>query len=160
MIRRASVVLATLLVAFVPLTASAQVAGSQDSVVRAALARIAPGKQIRLHTVAQGRLEGSFAGVTDTGLTLGVVSPASVALTAIDSLWIRGSASKTGAIVGGAFGVVAGAVVGAIAAGLDETGNTSQAAAAVGLGFAGGAGCALVGGMIGTAIPKWHRRVP
>ncbi len=87
MISRTLVVSVILLVAFVPGVASAQVAGSQDSLVRAALARITPGKQIRLHTAGQGRLEGAFGGVTDTTLTRGTAPAAtSVALAGIDSL--------------------------------------------------------------------------
>ena len=89
--------------------------------------------------------------------------PLRIAATTIDTLWTRGNSGKTGAIVGAVVLGALGAVVGAAYAGGRrvrtepdiEQGGSCLVAGGVGL-----AGGALLGGLIGLAIPKWHRQYP
>lgn len=106
------------------------------------LNRLRPGQTIRVSTRDQGRAEYRF-GSRD------------MAVTSIDSLWVRGRATGTGAIVGGlTLGAIAFAIVsGGCSPGADCSGVEGPAAAAVGL-----AGGALVGALIGSTMPSWKLR--
>ena len=137
-------------------SARAQAELSQDSVVRAALARIAPGKQIRLHAAGLGRLEGALVSLTDTSVTLDTPStPTSVVMAGIDSVWQRQSAAGNG----GFLGAVLGGAIGGVAAykACPDEGCGAVAAIGAGIGVLGGA---AVGALIGSNIPKWSRRFP
>lgn len=73
------------------------------------LRSIRPGETLRLSTADGRHIEGRFAtlGFTPTGLSLRE-HPQPVPLTLIDSLWVRSSATRTGAIIGTlAFGIPA-----------------------------------------------------
>jgi len=155
--RRPFLMVSVVLVAAFPQASRAQGLGPPDSVVRAALARLQPGKWVRLHA-AGGRLQGKFASLTDSTVALGTTTgTTNVGLAAIDSLWQRGSAAGTGALLGAVTLGLAGAAVGASAAEWYET-DPSETAVAVGLiGVAGGA---LLGAVIGALIPTWKRKVP
>lgn len=136
---------------------------AQDSVWGAALVRLSAGSSIRLHHVDRGRLEGRFRSATGSTLILDVDRSASELSTAgLDSLWVRGNAARTGAIVGAIPGVVAGVTIGVIAnnVGCSDDGGDPCPEAVPLLGLAGAAAGALVGALIGSAIPKWHRRIP
>jgi hypothetical protein len=104
--------------------------------------RIRPGQTIRVSTRDQGRVEYRF-GSRD------------FAVTSIDSLWVRGRSTATGAIVGGlTLGAVSWAIVsGACSPGADCSGVEVPAAAAVGL-----VGGALLGALIGSTMPRWKLR--
>jgi hypothetical protein len=79
----------------------------------------------------------------------------------VDSLWVRGSSWKTGAIVGSAIGTVAGALLGAGYAGFCNEGSCpSTGAYAVVGGLGGLVSVGLIGSLIGAAVPKWHSRWP
>src|SRR4051794_20597888 len=84
--------------------------------------------------------------------------PLRIAATTIDTLWTRGNSGVTGAIVGG---LVLGALGAAVGAAYPEESTDATRGEvmpfAVGVGLAGGA---LLGGLIGLAIPKWHRQYP
>ncbi len=81
----------------------------------------------------------------------------------IDKLWVRGRATKTGAIIGGIVGLLAGVGYGLLLGEVicnneDCNADTGTVVAALGLGGAlAGAGG---GALIGAAIPKWHLRFP
>jgi len=141
--------------ATLPDGAMAQVLGPQDSLVRAALARLQPGKGVRLHTTGLGRLEGKLASLTDSTVALGTTTgTTNVGLAGIDSLWQRGSWAGKGALAGALVGGVVGAAWGA--AGCDDAcGPTYVITTAV-----GALGGLVAGVLIGSAIPRWHRRVP
>ena len=84
--------------------------------------------------------------------------PLRVAATTIDTLWTRGNAGVTGAIVGGLLLGTLGAALGA--AYPEESTDATRGEVmplAIGVGLAGGA---VLGGLIGLAIPKWQRRYP
>jgi len=88
--------------------------------------------------------------------------PLRIAATTIDTLWTRGNAGMTGAIVGGLVLGTLGAVLGAAyCEGIKDTEpDCNTGAATLYLGGVGLAGGALFGGLIGLAIPKWHRQYP
>lgn len=133
----------------------------------ASLSRVPLGKSIRIETAA-GALTGSFLGsdqgvlmIADTGSLGPDLGSRVVPLADVQQLWVRGRASRTGALIVGALGAFGGVVVGsALACGFEsvECGTRAQGGViggAVGL-MAGG----LVGAAIGSAFPKWHRRFP
>lgn len=83
-------------------------------------------------------------------------------LASVDSIWVRGRATKTGAIIGG----IAGAVIGGVFLGVvvdamcevdcDSAGfQGAVVGGALGLGAGG-----LLGAGIGALIPKWRLRFP
>ncbi len=84
-----------------------------------------------------------------------------VPIASIRGIWVRGWATKTGAIVGGLTLAVAGAVVGGSLSGLSDSPESESSAPAIIAGFAGGLAVgALLGGAIGSSIPKWSKRFP
>jgi hypothetical protein len=112
-----------------------------------------------------GRLQGQLLAAQNDSLFISIgQSRSGIPHAAIQALWTRGRATKTGAIVGGTLGAIGvGAYVSVLCAfGLSEdgvSGNEDQVwgCALVG-GIAGAAGGGLLGGVIGAAIPKWHHR--
>jgi len=106
------------------------------------LNRLRPGQTIRVSIRDQGRVEARF-GSRD------------IAATSIDSLWVRGRSTATGAIVGGlTLAAISFAIVsGTCSPGADCSGVEVPAAAAVGLG-----GGALLGALIGSTISRWKLR--
>jgi hypothetical protein len=136
----------------------------RDTVPHAALRGVRPGDRVRLLLHGDRRLEGTVRSLEGARLLLEVGgSGDAVPLTAIESVWKRGHAAGTGALVGGAIGLVAGAVYGALlgdfACSETPDNNCALGAGAL-LGLVGGAGGAGVGALVGLAIPVWHRRWP
>jgi len=115
---------------------------SAQTALDTVLSRVRPGQMIRVSIRDQGRVEARF-GSRD------------IAATSIDSLWVRGRSTATGAIVGGlTLAAISFAIVsGACSPGADCSGVEVPAAAAVGLG-----GGALLGALIGSTIPTWKLR--
>jgi hypothetical protein len=117
-------------------------------------------QMVRLHTSALARREGRVLSrdVAEMILAQGASAALNVPVTDVDSLWIRGTAWKTGAILGGAVGVTAMTLLVAAPPCLENCEVTPGGVVAGYLiGLAGGA---LLGAGIGTIIPKWHRRLP
>ena len=130
---------------------------------QAAFNSLADSQWVRLHVPhVAGRYEGQLLQRGPDHLVLSAEPKAlRVAATTIDTLWTRGASGKTGAIVGG---LVLGALGVAVGAAWAENSTEHDAAGAGevmlvtgGVGLAGGA---LLGGLIGLAIPKWHRQYP
>ncbi len=145
-------------IAWAPLsTATAQ----QITERQTAFESLADSQWVRLTIPDVGRHEGRLLERSSDLLVLSAdPQPLQVPATTIDTLWIRGTAVKTGAIVGavilGALGTALGAWAGA--ASTDHDFQTGQAIlAGGGVGLLGGA---LLGSVTGLAIPKWHRRYP
>jgi len=126
------------------------------------IAKLKSNSLVRTHTTELGLIEGQFLKYTGDSLFLAsYLERKSVSLPAIDALWVRGRATKTGAIVGGAIGAVGGGLLGVFAVGIGsfESGDDpNYFAGAVGGGILGGGICGLLGAGIGAAIPKWHLR--
>jgi hypothetical protein len=121
-------------------------------------------QMVRLHTSALARREGRLLSNDTEVLMLAqeAETPLSIPVMDVDSLWVRGNAWKTGAIVGAVVGAGVGVVLGLAA---NELGcETIDCGSSAGAGVAGGAivgaGGALVGGLIGNFIPKWRLRFP
>ena len=84
-------------------------------------------------------------------------------LVSVDSLWVRGHAAGTGAIVGAVSGTILLGVFGAlIADGVCDSSDCSGewAKGALAGGVMGAASGALLGAGIGALIPKWRLRFP
>jgi len=92
------------------------------------------------------------------GLQLSGAS-ATLDASAIDSLWVRGKATRagtnTGAIVGGFLSFIFWA---AVCSGVNEGSGCDGWGTVAALGVAGGIGGALVGAGIGSMVPMWQLR--
>jgi hypothetical protein len=117
------------------------------------------GQHVRLHVRGGQRLEGQFA--------VHVLAPPAVRLRAadtllpletVDSLWVRGRATKTGAIVGAVVVGVPSAVFWWTACSIIVESECTSWGLVAGLTAASAGVGALVGAGIGTAFPRWHLR--
>ena len=129
---------------------------------QAAIHALRDSQMVRLHTSALARHQGRLLHNDSEALVLaqGADSSLTIPLGEVDSLWVRGSAWKAGAIVGAAVGVVLGFAAGLSVSELAcECGDPSAGLGFMG-GIVGGAGGALAGGMFGSAIKKWRLRFP
>jgi hypothetical protein len=137
----------------------AQQASTPEAVLAALVRR---GPVVRLRT-DQARMTGKLLAAGNGVATLQAAGATRiVALSAVDTVWVRGRAVVTGAIVGGAAGMVAlGALTSVLASGLCESdcSNAGTEGALIG-GAVGLGGGALLGAAIGAAIPRWKRRFP
>lgn len=157
---RAYAVIGVLAVTLALRPSAAQAPAHPDSATFAALARLGPGKRVRLHSRDLGRLEGRVVASSPATLTLNAGDqPTEVPVATVDSLWVRGTAAKAGAIVGAIPGAVAGVLMGVIANDLgckDDGGDPCPEAIPL-LAALGAAGGGLLGALVGAAIPRWRR---
>jgi len=121
--------------------------------------RLHADQYIRLHVRGGRHVEGRFAFhvVAPAGSQLSVADTLIQAET-VDSLWVRGRATKTGALVGAVVvGVPAAVFWAAVCSAIAESECTAWGAVA-GL-TVGTAGIgALLGAGVGTAFPRWQLR--
>jgi hypothetical protein len=118
-----------------------------------------PDRFVRLELPDLGRIQGIVGFRTATELVLKMESESrTVSLGAVDTLWVRGRRTTTGAIIGAILGAGGGAMLGALADGLCEfdCGGDSVLPGAL-LGAAAGG---LAGALVGAAIPRWKRVFP
>ncbi len=125
----------------------------------AVLTRLQAGQMVRARTVDGRRIEARLSAIDRDPLTLRLLGhEAPLPVASIDSLWVRGRATKTGAIVG----ALAGVPLVAIYAGVSCTSDVlvyhgfCAAGPIILAGLAGAAGGALIGTAVGAAIPKWR----
>lgn len=118
------------------------------------LNRVPSGRTIQVRTRDQGRVEATLLRLEDNSLRLERAGLPDIPVASIDSVWVRGHATATGAIVGGAALAAVFALIMSTACepGADCSGVEVPAAAAVG--FAGGA---LAGALIGAATPSFWK---
>ena len=152
--------LAALLSAPIAWTPLSGATAQQVTERQTALESLADSQWVRLKVShVAGRYEGRLLQRGPDHLVLSAdTQPLRVAATTIDTLWSRGNAGVTGAIVGGLVLGTLGAALGA--AYPEESTDATRGEVmplAIGVGLAGGA---VLGGLIGLAIPKWHRRYP
>ncbi len=154
-------------------TAVAQTPGpAPDSATLAALARLTPGAAVRLSAGMPKRVQGTLRSWTWSDSTVLIAAApgttvTSVAVGAIDTLWVRGRATGTGAVVGAVTVGLLGAAAGAASCGLANSVNSlsgqsqqSCAGPVAGGGLLGvGVGLGL-GALVGSAFPKWRRVAP
>lgn len=112
---------------------------------------------VRLAAPGVGRRQGRLLEHNATELVLGSdQQPLRIPATEVDTLWTRGRSTVAGFIVGavlvGALGAVAGTALGE-----ENAGSAGNVVGGAGLGVIGGG---LLGALIGTAIPRWDRRLP
>lgn len=135
-------------------------AAAQEITARqTAFESLADSQWVRLTVPDAGRHEGRLLEHSPESVVLSAeAEPLRVPATTIDTLWTRGSAVKTGAVVGALTGLALGIVAGATCNDWTEDCPTDTAMLALGgIGLGGGA---LLGSLIGLAVPKWQRRYP
>ncbi|HSR15539.1 MAG TPA: hypothetical protein VLL51_07285 [Gemmatimonadales bacterium] len=153
---------ATVLLVLLPLGPPPLVAQVTPPLERALAPLAAPGRLVRIRTDG-ARVTGRLLAAGRGAMTLDTGSGSRIiALETIDSVWVRGRAVGTGAIVGGATGmVVLGTFFGFLLAAVCEVDCDGAALQGALAGGAVGLGAgALVGAGIGALIPKWKRRFP
>ena len=122
-------------------------------------ARLHADQFVRLHVRGGRHFEGRFAfyAVAPAGSQLSVADTL-IQVETVDSLWVRGRATKTGAIVGAVVVGVPAAVFWTGLCSLILESDCTLWGAVAGLTAASAGVGALVGAGIGTAFPRWHLR--
>jgi len=122
-----------------------------------------PDQLLRIRTQRHGLHIGRFAAATTDTLYLKPERGSSaVEIAAISELWVRGTATREGALLGGTVGAALGTALLSLASlGLCDAAECSVdgVAAVVGL-FGGAVVGAVSGAVIGAMGNKWHRRSP
>lgn len=121
-----------------------------------------PGRTVRLHTAARGRVQGEVVRVHgDTVVLRREGAESSVPVAEVDTAWRRVRSVKAGAITGAGVGLVGGAYVGLVGAAICESTDCWSAGPAMAVGgLAGAAAAGAVGAAVGAAIPHWARAWP
>lgn len=149
--------LAVAAVTTIPSTLCAQ--SPQEGLDSASIAQLTPRRYVRLQLPEYGRIQGTVGLRTGSELTLQMESESRrISLGAIDTLWVRGRRTTTGAIIGAILGAGGGALLGAVVDGLCE--YDCEGNSVLGIGLLGAGAGAIVGGVVGTAIPRWKRIFP
>ena len=145
-----------LLLVSLPVTLAAQV---PDSVV----APLVPKSSMVRMRMRGTEMTGKLIALTSGVATISTESGNQTAtLASVDSIWVRGSAVKKGALIGGVagavlFGTFVAVVVDAVCEVDCDNEWVGGAFVGGGLGFLGGG---LLGAGIGALIPKWRLRFP
>lgn len=153
-------VVAALLLASLAGTLFSSATAQQITARQAAFENLADSQWVRLASPhVAGRHEGRLLQRSPDHLVLSAEpEPLRVAASTIDTLWTRGNAGLTGAIVGG---VALGTLGALLVLASDDPGEDFTTGGAMlfvgGIGLAGGA---VLGGLTGLLIPKWHRQYP
>jgi hypothetical protein len=139
-----------------PTRAQATPAGGLDS---ASVLELKPDRLVRLQVPDQGRLQGRVGFRSGSELLLKMDGEERrISLGGVDTLWVRGRHTRTGAIIGGILGTGGGILLGALATGLCEydcDNNYVLSGAVFGLAAGGAAGA-----LVGAAFPRWRRVFP
>ena len=157
------VILVTLAVLLGGPQASAQEAReSQRTDPEAALARLEAGQRLRVELMEGARETGRYRNHVGDSLRMHDGAVVTIAMDDLRKVWTRGNNWKTGALVGGGVGLVAGAVVGAWLGDFAcaEGGEDCTLEAALALGGIGAAGGAGLGAVAGLLIPRWDQQWP
>ncbi len=154
------IVIGLALAILLPLSGIAQDKDEQQKKLQA-IARLKPGRLVRLHAQNLGEVVGKYHSSNTDSLFISVdMVERGVPISAIDALWVRGRATGKGALIGGvvlgAFGTIVGIGLNSDDGFLGCEGDCPEIIPI--LGFAGAAGGGLVGAGVGTAFPKWHQR--
>jgi hypothetical protein len=139
-------------------------AADQPTTPDDALLLLRPDQRVRVKVTGSGVIEGRLVSASDGRLVLDGVGagkplPKEILASDVRSLWVRGRATKSGAIVGAVIGgVVTGALLAVFAQGVCDAadcGGRWVGGGAIGLAL-GGAGGAATGALIGSASPRWR----
>jgi len=129
--------------------------------LEAAVRTLKPGETVRIRVHGGDRIESRIRSLRAESLALQLVGDsAGFDVAAIDSLWVRGTATRTGAIAGAA---VVGLASVAFWAGLcqalsDGPGGCTEWGRVTGYSLAGAGAGALIGAGVGALVPKWRLR--
>jgi hypothetical protein len=121
------------------------------------------GQLIKIRTVNHGLHIGRVLRVTRDTVFLGPERGSStVATAAVDKLWVRGTATKRGAAVGGAVGAALGGLLFAYTSyALCDAGRCGVDPGATVIGLAAGAVFgAITGAVLGAMAGQWHEEYP
>ena len=152
---------AALLSASIAWTPLSSATAQQSTERQTAFESLADSQWVRLAAPDLGRHEGRLLERSAYSVVLSAeAEPLRVPATTIDTLWTRGNAGKTGAIVGAVILGTLGAALGAVACPAMEENCPGTAVNMLLVGGIGIAGGAVLGGLTGLAIPKWHRHYP
>lgn len=123
-----------------------------------------PGRTVRIAVAGAGRFSGRLLAVGPDSLQLHTAgaAPRTVALGAIDSLWVRQRRTKEGLLVGTAVGVAVGVALGLALdkAVCEGASGCRSARSPILLGLTLGAGGAGAGALVGATIVRWRLRAP
>lgn len=129
--------------------------------LEAAVRTLKPGQTVRIRVHGRDRIESRIRSLQAESLTLQLVGDsAAFDVAAIDSLWVRGRATRTGAIAGAAVvGVASFAFWGGLCTALnDGPGGCKDWGRVTAYSVAGAGGGALIGAGVGALVPKWRLR--
>lgn len=134
--------------------------GRAQGSVETSLGQVRAGQLVKVRTQDGRLVEGRFSTFSLSPPHLQLEDPDSSFHTgSIDSLWVRGTRAKTGAIVGGVvLGVASGVVLGAFCEYGGEYDGCDQWGMVAALTLAGAATGAGLGALIGSAFPHWRLR--
>ena len=126
----------------------------------ASLRTLKPGERVRIRVRGGSRIEARIDSVQTEPLGLHLAGTgAALDAAAIDSLWVRRQATRTGtntgAVVGG---VLSFAFWAAVCTGVNEGHGCEAWGTVIALGVAGAIGGALIGGGLGSLVPNWKLR--
>jgi hypothetical protein len=145
-----------LLPALILLPVSLAAQATLDSVAR----QLKPGQTVRLHLQTGQRAEGRFTVYQpDSSIVRLAMRDTTMPFAMVDSIWVRKTGARTGAIVGAVVvGVPSALFWGALCTGLNDGGECGQWGAVAGLTVAGAGVGALLGAAIGSASSHWQLR--
>lgn len=121
------------------------------------LGTLRPGQIVRVRPRTGDRIESRVLSVQGDSLVLSSGgSRVLLGTQAIDSLWVKGHATATGAIIGTAIAAVGSVVVSAaVCKSIREDFPCGESGKAIAASIAGGA---ALGAVIGSVLPKWRLR--
>lgn len=136
------------------------IAGRLHAQSGADFGRLVPGQVVRVSTTGHSRFVTRLGGTPADPVTeLFARADVPFQVERVDSLWVQGRATLTGAIVGGAIATpLAFLVWGGLCEGLSYGAGCDAWGEVALLTLAGGIGGALIGGGIGALVPKWRLR--
>jgi hypothetical protein len=144
--------------------------GRPDSLKAAVLYSLKKGRQIRVEKSDGSINTGKLLAVKDDSLWLGAGSAKTmaIALSDLQTLWVRTNSAREGGRVGAILGAIPGVIAGSSLAGLANLDcethcvdlNFPRFIGGLIGGIVGAAGGAAIGSSIGVAIPQWQRQYP
>jgi len=131
-----------------------------QTTLEATVRTLKPGQTVRIRVHGGHRIESRIRSLQGGSLPLQLVGDnGAFDVAAIDSLWVRGRATRTGAVVGAAVvGVASFAFWGALCSGLSDGGGCKEWGRVTAYSVAGAGVGALIGAGVGASVPKWRLR--
>jgi hypothetical protein len=133
---------------------------SSDNTVTLELSALKPSKAVRLHTSADGRVEGRLVSVgSDSVVLLDAGKRRALPIAGLDSVWTRRRHAGHGAMILGAVGLGLGLIAGFANKGGCESSDLCSAAPLI-LGGGGLVAGGLIGLGVGSAIRSYTLKAP